>query len=984
MPDIARLAGPLAGRYDIIRQIGHGGMATVFLARDVKHDREVAIKVLHPDLAAAVSAERFHREVRILAKLRHPHVVPLLDSGEADGLLYYIMPFVDGETLRQRLASGPLPVDEALRLWRDVVDGIAYAHRHGIAHRDIKPENVLISDRHGMVADFGIAKALTAGAAHPANDTPPQETLTSVGVAIGTPAYMSPEQVAGSDVVDHRSDIYALGVLAYEMLSGKAPFRGTTPQSVFAAQITETPPPIEDLRPEIPPSLAAAIQRCMQKDPALRWRSADELLAELERFATPQPGAYASVQARRLGRGAIAGIAAGVLLVAAGGYAMWSRQARVRWATETGLPELRRLTDARRTDSAFVLAAVVQQALPDNAEVDTLMRRNTILVGLRSEPAGARVSWASYARDSLQWTPLGVTPFDSVVAPVSTPSVLILLRVEKDGHAPSMLPVNAAAQRAQPLTVALAPADDSGMVRVIAATAVVADGAGGTRTVQQAAFAIDRYEVTNAQFRRFVDAGGYANRALWEPFVSNGRPLSWDDGIRRLTDGTGRPGPASWEGGAPTAGQEQHPVTGVSWYEAAAYAKFVGKSLPTVHQWRTAAGLNRSALITPLSNSGSQGLLPVGAPRGMGPFGTFDMAGNAREWCLNADGPRRYILGGSWTEAPWQFTHAAAEDPFDRKLTNGFRLVRVLGAEADAALLAGNVSRGVRDYSRERPRPESDFRTFRTLFAYDDTPLNARVESVDSSDASVIRQTISYDAAYPGERIRLQLVLPRGAKPPYQTVVFVPGANAFGGGSSAMLLQYLPFVATNGRAVAYPVLRSMLERTGDVNYSADAVHNMSGGLLGPNTYRDEVLMQVKDVRRTLDYLSSRRDIDTTRIAYSGLSWGGRMAPIMTSVEPRFKLAILYTPGLLTAPRLPQVDDVNYLPYMRIPTLILSGRYDDVFPLQTMVMPYVQLLGTPKEHLRHVVYETQHFVPRAEQIAETLNWLDRYFGPVARR
>src|SRR5688500_3712993 len=225
MTDHARITESLSDRYRIDREIGRGGMATVYLARDVKHDREVAIKVLNQDLSAAIPAERFHREIRIQAKLRHPHVVTLLDSGDANGLLYYIMPYVEGQSLRQRLVQGPLDPAEALRLWRDVVDGIAYAHRHGVLHRDIKPENILISERHAMVADFGVANALGV------TQTRAGETLTSVGVAIGTPAYMAPEQVSGDAHVDHRADIYALGIVAYEMIAGRPPFIGTSAQS---------------------------------------------------------------------------------------------------------------------------------------------------------------------------------------------------------------------------------------------------------------------------------------------------------------------------------------------------------------------------------------------------------------------------------------------------------------------------------------------------------------------------------------------------------------------------------------------------------------------------------------------------------------------------------------------------------------------------------------------------------------------------------
>src|SRR5688572_21954564 len=282
MTDLAaRLASALADRYVIQRPLGRGGMATVFLARDLKHDRDVAIKVLDPELSAAISGERFHREIQIQAKLRHPHVVTLIDSGDADGLLYYVLTYVEGESLRERLTRAPLELSEALRIWREVVDGIAYAHRHGVAHRDIKPENVLLSEGHALVADFGVAKVLSSAPESGARDA----TLTAAGIAVGTPAYMAPEQVAG-DEVDHRADVYALGVLGYEMVARHPPFVSSSAQALLAAHVTEEPTPPEQLQPNVPSDLAAIIHRCLRKNPGDRWSSADELLAAIDGMAS--------------------------------------------------------------------------------------------------------------------------------------------------------------------------------------------------------------------------------------------------------------------------------------------------------------------------------------------------------------------------------------------------------------------------------------------------------------------------------------------------------------------------------------------------------------------------------------------------------------------------------------------------------------------------------------------------------------------------
>src|SRR5438552_323727 len=232
----SRLTSALADRYEVQREVGAGGMATVYLARDIKHDRDVAIKVLHPDLGAALGSERFLSEIKTTAKLQHPHILPLLDSGEADSLLYYVMPFVVGESLRARIErERQLPINEAVRITREVASALDYAHRHGVIHRDIKPENILLHDGQALVADFGIALAVSAAGGG---------RLTQTGLSLGTPQYMSPEQAVGERTIDARSDIYSLGAVTYEMLTGDPPFAGSTVQAVVAKIMTERPTPI--------------------------------------------------------------------------------------------------------------------------------------------------------------------------------------------------------------------------------------------------------------------------------------------------------------------------------------------------------------------------------------------------------------------------------------------------------------------------------------------------------------------------------------------------------------------------------------------------------------------------------------------------------------------------------------------------------------------------------------------------------------------
>jgi TolB-like protein/tRNA A-37 threonylcarbamoyl transferase component Bud32/Tfp pilus assembly protein PilF len=317
---VSRLQGALADRYRIERELGAGGMATVYLAQDLKHDRQVAVKVLREELSASLGKERFLREIKVAAALQHPHILPLYDSGAADGLLFYVMPYVDGLSLREKLVKeGELPIGDAVRILRDIADALSEAHRHGVVHRDLKPENVMLRGRHALVMDFGVAKALS--------DATGRQSLTTVGIALGTPTYMAPEQAVADPHVDHRADLYAFGVVAYELLVGRPPFAGANPQQVLAAHVTTAAEPITNHR-TMPPALAALVMRCLEKRPSDRCQTADELITELEAVLTPSGGitptatmpvaAAAAPRSRRLSLA----IALGVLLVLLG-FGAW-------------------------------------------------------------------------------------------------------------------------------------------------------------------------------------------------------------------------------------------------------------------------------------------------------------------------------------------------------------------------------------------------------------------------------------------------------------------------------------------------------------------------------------------------------------------------------------------------------------------------------------------------------------------------------------
>ena len=489
---------------------------------------------------------------------------------------------------------------------------------------------------------------------------------------------------------------------------------------------------------------------------------------------------------------------------------------------------------------------------------------------------------------------------------------------------------------------------------------------------------MDRYEVTNKQFKQFVDAGGYRKPEFWkQPFVENGRTLSWEEVISKFRDKTGRPAPSTWELGNYPEGQAEYPVTGVSWYEAAAYAEFAGKSLPTVHEWQNAGGLRFASDIAPLSNFGGLGPSPVGSHQGMSPFGTYDMAGNIKEWCWNATGagPRankRFILGGSWNEPPYMFVDHDAQSPFDRAPTYGFRCAKEIPGTSVPKAAMEPISFAIRDYTKIKPVSDKVFAIFKNLYRYDAAPLDAVLDAVEESNEYWTKQKVTFNAAYGNERVFAYVYLPKNAAPPYQTVVFFPGSYAVYGRSSRDLeLSGCDFIIKSGRALVYPIYKSHYER-GDAMKTDDPDSTVF--------YRDHVIYWSKDLGRTIDYLETRKDLNLEKLAYYGLSTGAYLGNILPAVEKRIKVLVLLGGGFDAAVKLPEVDEVNFAPRVTAPMLMVNGRYDHFFPLDTSQSVMFRFLGTPEKDKRHAVFESGHIPPHNQMIKEILNWLDEYQVP----
>ena len=442
-------------------------------------------------------------------------------------------------------------------------------------------------------------------------------------------------------------------------------------------------------------------------------------------------------------------------------------------------------------------------------------------------------------------------------------------------------------------------------------------------------------------------------------------------------DSTGRPGPATWEVGTYDKGKEKHPVAGVSWYEAVAYAAFAGRSLPTAYHWSCAAETSAVHLIVPGSNFRGKGTQAVGSSGTLSGSGTVDMAGNVKEWCLNEGaGGTRLILGGGFSDPPYQFSNVDTRSPWERGPDYGFRCVKLASPPSEAA--AAKLVQLSRDYTKEKPVSDAVFAVFEQAFAYDREPLNARIDAREvASDWT--HETVSFDAAYAGERVPAHLFLPKNAVPPFQVVIYYPGAYAYWQkkfDTSASFDDIVDFIPLGGRALLIPIYRGQYDRP-------DGIQPANPGKL-PAKWRDRAVAQVKDFGRSLDYLETRGDIDATRMAYLGFSAGGAMAPLMLGLESRLKTAILWSGGLWVHKRLPEVDAFNFLPRVRIPILMLSDRYDSEFPVEISQLSLFNLLGTPEKDKKRIVYDTGHGnLPHKELIRETFNWLDKYLGPVKR-
>jgi len=807
-----RIGATFAERYRIVDELGRGGMGVVYKAEDLRLERMVALKFLPPELTQDEEAkERFVLEARAAAAISHPNICTIHEIDEFEGQTYIAMEFVDGQSLRDLTKKGTIPVAETLDLAIQVAGGLEEAHKKGVIHRDIKSANILVTPSgQAKIMDFGLAK-VSGGA-----------MITQEGVTMGTVAYMSPEQARG-EKVDSRTDIWSLGVVLYEILSVQLPFWGDKEASILYSIEHREHKPVRAFNPDIPAELVAIIDRCLKKKPDARYRSAGDIISELKRyqdsFRAEQAGFFNFKSLLRRLRQPKVAVPLAVIVVAVAAFIVWQlhRRSKIRWAREVALPEIEQFIEQNDLTSAYQLGLEAKKFIPkDQGLLETLEEISSPFY-VATDPPGADVYMKDYRAEERPWTHLGQTPLEKIVIPggfkqwrIEKPgyenfhgAVLIfsneLVHIKNSGwsvevkldntgtYPPEMAHINAAH-----FSIPAANLNISDTLPLDAKP--YGPTLSGLRHLERIAlgeYLLDRHEVTNRDYKDFVDSGGYTNKHYWKhEFIRDGQTLPWDEAMEIFVDKSGRPGPASWELGEYPEGQGDYPVCGVSWYEAAAYAEYAGKSLPTVYHWNFATGIADSYIgqvaeypfVIALSNFGRSGPMPVSESRALSSHGVYDLAGNVKEWCLNAEKDNHFILGGAWDDPPYMAIRTESFPPLFREHNFGFRCMKVLsGFEENFQTAASPVEPAPEpDFDQYQPCSDGEFRILKNYYAYTPTALEAEIQSTEEWGPDIILEEVSFNAAYGGERMIAYIFRPRETVAPLQVMIYYPGGGGRG------------------------------------------------------------------------------------------------------------------------------------------------------------------------------------------------------------
>lgn len=821
---------------------------------------------------------------------------------------------------------------------------------------------------------------------------------------MGTVAYMSPEQARGEDV-DHRTDIWSLGVVLYEMLTGKLPFKGEYEQVVLYSILNEKPEALTAIRPDVPEELDQIVVRTLKKDRGQRFQSANEVIEQLEELRRQRTVAGTKVVdlkvlQRILKKPRIA-IPVLVILFSLVAFIFYLYQHRMELHhAQASLPEIEKLIKEQKYFEAYDLAAQVEKHLKDNPKLKQMMPMISDKLSVITQPQGANVYLKRFAppeKGEQQKQYVGVTP----ISDLRIPRVDHIVFLQKEGYAPVERLASSHLSRIEGWGFGFPVSSIEIDVQLIESEKIpesmvfvpggkyklVGWGTPSDAEVQLDDCLIDKYEVSNIQYKEFIQAGGYLKREYWKyPFIKDGKELAWEEAMRFFKDRTGLPGPRNWINQDPPEGKGNQPITDITWYEAAAFAEFAGKSLPTIFQWEKAArgGAFTHAtgtvmpwgLVEPKETFEHRANFEGHCPEpvdsyefGISPYGCYNMAGNVKEWCLNEMTGGYSTTGGSWEDPAYMFAEYGVFPGFYSSSSLGFRCVRnIYDTSGDQGAMSITLETQTPTY---HPVDEKTFQSFLSHYQYDKRPLNAQIVEVKET-ADWTREKVTFTGV-DGDRIIAYLYLPKQAAKPYQCLNFIPGGNVFLASPVPDNAEWLlaPHIKT-GRAVLAVVPKGAVEREWGPGYVYPEVNSVR--------YREEIVLRATEFSLGLDYLSTRDDIDMDKIAYIGISWGARRGLIFSAVENRYRSAILIGGGLVKSDLqiLPEANPINFAPRIKCPVLFLNGKYDEVFPYETNALPLYNLLREPK---KLALLEGGHVPPLEVRVPVINKWLDETLGLV---
>ena len=767
--------------------------------------------------------------------------------------------------------------------------------------------------------------------------------------------------------------------MLHELLTGVRPVQPTRPPTGDTTRLQG--------------ALHDAVTKALQPDPGERYPDAASFAAALRPFvdgrARFMPGRPTTRQLW------VAGLAALIVMAA---LLTWTLQQRnqERWAREDALPRLQALIAADDYEAAFVLAREIEGVTPRDPLLREIEPSYSAKVTLDTAPDGAKVFYRPYASGEQDWRFIGETPLVDVAMPIGVG----LWRIEKQGHDAALLALrNPGLQlgnapdadlrlvvQGVDLTLPLADATTSpdDMVLVPAIPAVIPGV--GADPVEVPAFFIDRFEVRNRDFKEFVDAGGYTEASHWRdlPFDGGGE---WRTAAAGFVDLTGRPGPSTWRAGTYRDGMADHPVTGVSWYEAAAYCRFRGKELPTAYHWYRAAGSivefweSVSSAIVHGSNFAGRELAPVGRFGSVGPHGTYDMAGNAREWLWTQGSLGRWVAGGAFDEPRYLYLQPDEAPPANRSANTGFRCMRPAQAAPTNEELRRPVLAQAVDYAAMKPVGDAAYAVLAQQLDYRQTPFTPRVEAAGSTNPAWTVERITLPTGYDDTSFAVQLFLPKDRRSPFGVIFYMPHSGEFiapvttaefDPAAGGVPLDFLP---KSGWALAVVAFDWAYER----QWSAERRQSMSDA----ERRRLQQRHWREDLGRTIDYLETRADIDARRLGWFGVSLGADTMLPLLAVEKRIGAAVLYSGGAALN-RLPASErPYNYFPRVTQPVLMLNGRWDIDRPPEAQQRMF-ELLGTPADRKKQVLFEAGHGnLPRFQVEKEALDWFERHLGSADR-